>query len=957
MSSSKTAQRIKKIQALVRRGEWKKAYKESVFCAKQSADSEVRSLVVSSLWGWIKDMVQKKQFEEAKNQVSELLRLPDIPEEIQNEFPSVFRTLGLNSLLPQEFQQDMSTPEIQVELVDRFLLLGVKSDDLLPENLADAERIESAFAKIEAKQDDDALEQLRSISFRSPLADWRLFLRGLVDHYHKNDVKAEESWRRLSSERPPARIVAKLRNLLQEETNSSRKPGAVSRLFGLFRTQSGSDPTRKTELLDSLRTMDEYLRQERYKELLGRFHSIKNLFREKMPIQYDRLLRIIQHHLMKNASPNTLRQFIDRNLPLPLDPRGNRVLALVSDNLDYDQKFDRPNWLLPPTVYWKTFAEKDVDQIKSFSPKMKARAKAAVYNYIAKETIEEFLSAKDQFDDFERLEEYVNVPRTTQEIDNLLEKAISYDPTYLSPYLQMKKFFLEMHPIQRDKSVFMPPQIVEIDERILKHIPDQKETLIEMFDYCIEANEPEKAESHYKKLHELDPLSRATAFFRYRFCLACMRKGLRDRNFQYVDVAIAELNSRPPIESMLYRFDLIPLALMYINDVLQEKDDTFDDYCAIAKRLGIEKKAPLILAILAEGVEIGLPRKDFNSLESEWEKTINGRCNGNVAGTIGDVAFNMFIASKRYTKSKRFAQEAAAYVNRAGQVKWNSEKDLFGACNLLWFLTVENTKKDRKIYEKTYRNLVKKGLKQFPNSLFFLFFNAETYFLDSSWRRYFAVRSTLEKYQEFFQQVSSVRNDPQYESFVRTAEFRINELSHMDFSSGFPYRGSSYDEYDDDDDDDWDEDKDWDEENDAPGSLGLFENLPPLPEVPPEILEDIRQHGGLPPSLREKLLSSFPDEIGPFRNLIVDVFEECMLKGIPTDQFEKILFKKMESVLPFGKLDFISSMIPDEDENGVPEIEWREDDEDEDEDDNLLPGFRRNKSTKKSSRHRKNKKK
>ncbi|MDR2706662.1 MAG: hypothetical protein LBC02_12855, partial [Planctomycetaceae bacterium] len=292
MISAKLLSKINKIQDLRRRGNWKKAYKEALFCSRQHNEPEIRQLVISSLWDWIKDQFNRNQREDAKVNIKELFRLVKNPNvdciEIQNEFPPIFRALGLNSLLPEHLRQDMNSPEVQLELVDRFLVYGEDSSDLQSDIREQAVLIRQAFEKIEAKFDDEALELLRPISFHSPLSEWRLFIRGLISYYHKNDEKADESWKRLSNSRPPYRMVIQLRKFLTDNPNAPSS-NFVSRFFDLFRTQNDSSQSRKVEYLNHLRQFDNYIQQKKYKELVGHFQVSRSFLQKTDPQLFERV--------------------------------------------------------------------------------------------------------------------------------------------------------------------------------------------------------------------------------------------------------------------------------------------------------------------------------------------------------------------------------------------------------------------------------------------------------------------------------------------------------------------------------------------------------------------------------------------------------------------------------------------------------------------------------------------
>ncbi|MCL2624055.1 MAG: hypothetical protein FWD31_10355, partial [Planctomycetaceae bacterium] len=859
MSTSKIDQRLQKIQSLYRRREFKKAYKEAVFVARQSDGPEVRDLMVASLWEWIKTQYQQNQWADAKANVHELLRLPNLPATIQAEFPPVFRGLGLNSLLPEECRQDLSSPEAQIELADLYLLKGNKTGDLLPGTLHDADRVRLAFEKIEAKQDEDALGLLQPIAFRSPLADWRLFLRGLIDHYHGHVEKADESWKRLSPNRPPARIAAQLKGMKHEKTaaaSAQASGGVISGLLSVFRGKKETSATAKTELLDTLRILDGYMKQGKDKELVGRFQACKALFQTEMPLQHARLLQVIHCHIASNATLSTAKQFVDRNLPLPLDPKGNRTLAFLSERIDDDSQFRRPGGLAFPKVYWKKFAEEDVDRIESFSPQMKARVKAAVWVHLAKEIHNEFVEAWEEAYSDEEFHDMVDVPKTEKLVEDHLETALACDPTFIPAYKLLNVLFhgLPSRDQHRDKETtpLFPPRVVELYERMHRHVPDANEALLFLFEYHLNAKDMDAAKLYHDRLCTLDPLSRETLHRRKRFCTSQFREALRKRDFERAAAASRELDSGPPLESLYYRYDVVALALGYIYQVLSGDDSDIGLFFAEAERVGVEKRLPLIFAILAEGQELGLPKESLKPLKAEWDTGISGRCHGNTAGVLGDLAAMVLIVQERYPSAmKDLFRDACAFVNRSGQVKWNSEKDLFGASNLLWHIAI-NRRWDG--YEKNYRTLAKKWLKQYPNSPLSLFFNAETHWLERGWDQPRMTNKTQKMYREFLKRAAPLKNDPLYQYYITKVEQRIKELD----NSGGMF-GGSYGRYDDDDDG-----YDNDYGDDMPTGVPIGTN------VSQELRRGVKEAGGFSEEEKRMMAKTLPKEMAPFGKLMIE---------------------------------------------------------------------------------------
>jgi hypothetical protein len=75
--------------------------------------------------------------------------------------------------------------------------------ELIPQATAIREALQEALAS----RGDDALKRVSEIPRGSPLSEWRLFIRGLIDWLANETAAAGEAWKRLDRERRPGRIA------------------------------------------------------------------------------------------------------------------------------------------------------------------------------------------------------------------------------------------------------------------------------------------------------------------------------------------------------------------------------------------------------------------------------------------------------------------------------------------------------------------------------------------------------------------------------------------------------------------------------------------------------------------------------------------------------------------------------------------------------------------------------
>ncbi|MDR2439680.1 MAG: hypothetical protein LBE12_09980 [Planctomycetaceae bacterium] len=946
MISAKLQPKINKIQDLRRRGYWKKAYKEALFLSRLHNEPELQELLASSLWEWIKEQFNRNQREEAKTNIKELLRLiknPNIKNsEIQKEFPAIFRVLGLNALLPEHLRQDMNSPEIQIELVDRFLVYGENSDDLLPDLRDQAILIKKAFEKVEAKLDNEALELLHPISFHSPLSEWRLFIRGLISYYNKNDEKANESWKRLSDSRPPYQIVSRLRKFFTDDPNASSS-NFVSRFFDLFRAKTDSVQTEKIEFFNHLRQLDNYIRQKKYKELIGHFQVSRSFLQKTDPLLFDRVFRTVHFTLVDEAKPEIVRQFAERNLPLPFDPRGNRTLGLLSLNFGSSTSMREkgghiPRWLRDPLYYFELFAEHDIDQIKSFTPNMKARAKAVIYSFLGNLIMQSLYN--NDFDSYHNEDEI----QGQEKISKYFDKAIAYDPTYLITYSRLQEFYCITIPEHENNQHH--PKIAEVYRKLIEHVPNNIEALKYLFQYYIAEENYADALHYLERIQTLEPLSREPIFLKRKLQYVRLKELLQlNQEHSEIEQLFKEIEETN-LNTIEYNYDLVPLALRYIYETISNHPSEAENVFTLAEKVGLEKRLPLILTIFLEVENFPkFPVQVLQSFQDEWNSAITGRCNGNLAGALGNIAYTIMVEKKTFTNSKQILLQIFDFINRSAQVKWKTEKDIYGACKVLWYLAVKLRKHD---YDAMYKKLVQKGLSQFPLSPYFLFFDAEIFFLESRYYQMSCRDSTIKKYQSFIEQCGHFRNDPVLEFYLNEAKLRFDDIDYL-LSYGYDrFDNKNYEFFDDEDDDDDDDGDDYYKFDNEEEKLfsSRFNSSRNIIDIPPDLKESIAK-GVLPPELKQDLINSLPEELGELRVLMFDTFLECLAQGIPMDQVDKYLMKKADSLPPLERMRFISAIVQI---SSLQQNEKNNNDDDDDDDNYLFPTPKHFKKKKKNKR-------
>ncbi len=96
-------------------------------------------------------------------------------------------------------------------MADRAVLAASAGTQLDPEDQSAAAAIRTALAALAEGRASAALAAVQGISRGSPLAEWRMFVRGLAAFYADDFVEAARAWKSLDPHRRPHRIAAVLR--------------------------------------------------------------------------------------------------------------------------------------------------------------------------------------------------------------------------------------------------------------------------------------------------------------------------------------------------------------------------------------------------------------------------------------------------------------------------------------------------------------------------------------------------------------------------------------------------------------------------------------------------------------------------------------------------------------------------------------------------------------------------
>ena len=331
-----------------------------------------------------------------------------------------------------------------------------------------ARQIREALAAILADEPERGLELLRSLTWNSPLAEWKFFARGLVALRRGDQASADVNWGRLDSSRAAARIVAKLRTI----AGASGPPLAESVIDRLEQQAFGAPISERIRGMGTLALADQWA------ELIPTLGQLRRALEPTAEALCERLTALALGPLARSVAGldraralARVEAFIAVARPLAIDPHWNRFWAFV---------WDGPHAQKTGTIaYWGHYLE-DLDAAARFDPATRDLAKALVWQRIA----QGFLAGGGQ---------------GVEAALDCLSKSLQLAPDHL-PCHRLRLSILE------DPSD--GARFAEAAGRLLDVAPDDLETLLALVRHHRARGEPGPALDHLLAARRARPIDR-----------------------------------------------------------------------------------------------------------------------------------------------------------------------------------------------------------------------------------------------------------------------------------------------------------------------------------------------------------------------------------------------------------------------------------------------------------------
>ncbi len=670
--------------ALVRRNlarqDFKQALKDAKTAWRQQPTAELRALLEEAYLARTKQLLRFGLMAEARSTFEDLLSLGITEGKVRGEAAAVATPLGLVDRLlarqgPSEGPLDGAT---LVGLTDAAVVHPGTTVQGHPQIARDAAAVRQVLDQLAAGQGEEALAALAHIPRHSPLADWRLFARGLAAYYRQDDQQMQACWSRLDPTRWPAKIARALQDLAD---------WIGSGPFALDRLGPGRMALLKLESLafgqPVLTRLYELHGQMLEGDWEGAFRTLRTLPRQagaqRKPLALMVARAVLPSGLRQQGS--SLLERIAGWIPGPSeDPHWHRARALFLENQSLDD-------LLEAARQWIDYL-RDIDQ-GAFPPQDQRLAKALVW-YRAATNYLSYLQKQEDDEEQEQDED------GQQHHDRFLSRWADQRRREVSKPDMEESIFAAATAALRE-SINLAPELIapyrclavahaywgRVDEAaeayrlLIDRHPDSLIDLVSAARMLLGFDRPLEACPYARKAAQLKPLDRSVTRLFWRCLVQSARylagqQRLDESRAMLEEVATLDL---PPEDARLLPACRAVLAFKAGN--LQE-----------ARTLAWEavRKAPhpasgyLAMAIQARLWD--LPGDLATQLESQWEAQLQGRFNSKAAAAMARLLCRADDRKGESPHLAEFVRRAIDYIARGTRAKWRREY-LLDVCELL----------------------------------------------------------------------------------------------------------------------------------------------------------------------------------------------------------------------------------------------------------------------------------
>ncbi|MGM0488801.1 MAG: tetratricopeptide repeat protein [Planctomycetota bacterium] len=635
------------------KGNAKAALKQAKVRFRGDASHDNRQLLEHAFLARIEQLHKLNKAKEAKAALKELLDLgPEIPPVVER-LPRLQVILGEEGVDPDQVLE--SDPSLLNELIDQAILDEQRE---LPDH-ADIQRqvtaVREALAAVEQGEDEAANRLLADISRNSPVADWRLFARGLSAFYQQDAARAKQNWSRLDATRPGHRIARTLlvaAGMAPEENG----PDLATSLHKL------EQYTQSAGVVDRLKRLAEVWREERIEPFFRQFRKLRQQYFE----DHEELIRRIVELVWKRGARDGDERMIDRlasiGPPPPLDPHWWRATALAREHGGVHDAADSCKLL---EAAWNAYA-KELPELEGLRESDRPIAVALVYNHLGTR----FLQEANQV-------EKTRLPWEGDQADKnwLRQSAGKYFRNSISAYPELKDSYYALVKLhEEDEEIDKAARVME---KLAAADPDCFDAADWLANYYLSQDNPRRSEPHVNAVKRLRPRDPACATLAWKQAVTAVRCATIKRQFEAARREVEQAAAVAPPDVEPYTLDLLRAGIEFKAKNVQAANAHVQT--AVGK---VEDPTPIWMQMSATAARMRVAREFKKEFDNRFKADIQKKPNSVSAGRMARFLHGIKASKANYTGRATQEKSLVKYLERAVHVEWN-DADLRYVCYFL----------------------------------------------------------------------------------------------------------------------------------------------------------------------------------------------------------------------------------------------------------------------------------
>ncbi len=677
--------------------DFKQALKEARVDHRKSATDETRRMLQQCCVARADELQRRGLAQECRQLIDELMTLQPVVDEVRDRLPELLVRAGLFERFSPQLGLDTVT-NISAMLPVQVDLAVLGNARVAGEYRDEITAIRVALQALETGDAEAELKGLDVIPRSSPLADWKLFVRGLSAYYRTDEAAMKANWSRLEPQRKAA-VLAKKLSALSDLANGNAVSADASRAVSQIEQAAVGHG-----LLSHLDNLKQILLGSDRRRILDSMRATLAILGQDSASMRNRLIELIAQQAIHASDAQLLERLIQSVAPPSYDPKWNRTWALLWERSEEGRGDLDPEELAEK--HWRAFAN-DLSTLPSWSETDRRMAQSLVWSHLG-ELFAAWSSTTDEDEDEEfeedRAEEEALRANVRQQARACFTTAQTLAPEILVPWQASVKACQKWKDQEGELAARM---------QLLEHFPEDFESLTAVADELVKQDRSLEALLFLERARRLKPLDEEVQARLWSTHLGAARQLAVLKKFEEGRNHLAEAE-RCDLTGQRRQQLLARRSIFERKAGDEEAAMRFDrEACTLAS-----EPAPVGLQLAAEAVRYELSKSMIAAYEADWLKQLSKKCNSQSAGLMAEYMTSYLKSRTLYDGVKKHALAVYDYVQRTSRVKFDREH-LRSVCGFYGILNDHHTTWAPKV-QQHLEQAAKRGVKQFPDDPFFM---------------------------------------------------------------------------------------------------------------------------------------------------------------------------------------------------------------------------------------------